>query len=182
MLSDLEKNESIIHISGREYRVRYSLNCLLCLENEFAPIEEILKIDYDKWDHDTVIHLIHAAMCDMPWNRKAVNNRDFKYVKPDLFSIGQSVKAQDLPTLRLEIADAILHSFPESDGDGSAKDNSNSSDEGHLRALAVDVIGISEKEFWNSSYKDLHTRINKYLEVKGMKEMPIEIKMYDKED
>ena len=179
MLSDLEKFESTIHIAGREYRIRYSLNCLLCLEKTYRPIEEILKTDFYKWDKETVIQLVHAAMCDMPWNRKAVNRRDFEHVRPDPFELGGKIRTEDLPALREELADAIIAALPQEQGE---KKGGASADEGHLRALVVDVIGMSEKEFWDSSYRDLEYRTNKYLEAKGMKEMPVEIQMYDKED
>ena len=72
MLKELLPTESIIHIAGREYRIRYSLNALLCLEIEFRPLDDILRTEWYLWDIDTVLHLLHAAMCDMPWNKKAV--------------------------------------------------------------------------------------------------------------
>lgn len=180
MLSDLEKKESVIHIAGREYRIRYSLNCLLCLEKIYIPIEKILETDFYKWDIDTIIHLVHAAMCDMPWNRKAVNRRDFDRINPTLQQLGEKINAADLPALRAELADALINSLP--DKDEYENKSASSADEGHLKAFAVDVIGIPEKEFWNSNYRELDYRLNKYLEVKGMKEMPVEIQMFDKED
>ena len=37
MLKNIDKHYSIIHIAGREYRIRYSLNALLCLEILYKP-------------------------------------------------------------------------------------------------------------------------------------------------
>ena len=182
MLKDLLPSESVIHIAGREYRVRYSLNALLCLEMEFKPLEEILKTDWYEWDNDTVIHLLHGAMCDMPWNRKAVIHRSFSRVKPDIFELGGMIKAADLPALRLEIADALLLSLPDNTEGDNSENSSQSADEGHLRAIAVDIMGMSEKEFWSSTHRQLHDRIDKYFESKGLKDMPVAVQQFDKED
>lgn len=63
MLKDLIKGYSTIHIAGREYRARYSLNALLCLEMTYKPLDEILATPYPRWTLDDVIQLAHAAMC-----------------------------------------------------------------------------------------------------------------------
>lgn len=181
MLKDLLPTESVIHIAGREYRVRYSLNALLCLETEFMPLEKVLETPWYQWDHDAVLHLLHAAMCDMPWNRKAVIRRSFDRVRPDLFRLGQSIEAADLPALRAEIADALLKAMPDVQDHSDEKQES-AADEGHMRAICVDIMGMSEGQFWNSSYKDLHERIDKYFEAKGLKEMPVEVRLFDKDD
>lgn len=182
MLTELLHSESIIHIAGREYRVRYSLNALLCLEMTYKPLNDILAVDFKNWDMDTVLHLAHAAMCDLPKNRKAVSRRNFEHVRPDLHDLGAMIRVNDLPALRKEIADAILNSFPDVSGNTNTEKSHEASDEGHLRALAVDVVGITEEEFWSNSYRDNYQRIDKYLEVKGMKDMPVEIQMTDKND
>lgn len=180
MLAELIPEESIIHIGGREYRVRYSLNAFLCLETMYKPLEEILQTDYDLWDDETVLQLCHAAMCDMPWNRRAVNRRQWNKVRPDLFELGKMIRPEDFKALRMELADAVIASLP--DSEGTSKENTAAADAGHLRALMVDVIGLSQQEFLESSFKELHQRADKYLEVKGMKEMPVEIQMTDKDD
>lgn len=182
MLKELLPTESIIHIAGREYRVRYSLNALLCLEIEFKPLNDILETPWYQWDSDTVIHLLHAAMCDMPWNRKAVNMRKFSRVRPDIAEIGSKLRIEDLPGLRAEIADALLAAMPQSDENSGSENSTDAADEGHLRAICVDMMGMSEKEFFGSSYKDLDYRIDRYFEAKGLKDMPVAVKMMDKED
>lgn len=182
MLKELLPTESIIHIAGREYRVRYSLNALLCLEMEFKPLEEILKTEWYSWDIDTILHLIHAAMCDMPYNRKAVCMRKFSRVRPDIAQIGAKLKPEDLPGLRAEIADALLAAMPQSDGNDSGETSADTADEGHLQAICVDMMGMSEKEFFGSSYRDLDYRIDRYFEAKGLKDMPVAVKQFDKDD
>ena len=181
MLKELLPTESIIHIAGREYRIRYSLNALLCLEIEFRPLNEILRTDYYMWDIDTVLHLLHAAMCDMPWNKKAVIQRKFDRVRPGIFELGAKIRPVDLPNLRLEIADALIHAMPENSS-GNDEKSADATDEGHLRAICVDMMGMSQREFWDSSYRDLDLRIDRYFEAKGLKEMPVAVKSFDKED
>lgn len=182
MLKELLPTESIIHIAGREYRTRYSLNALLCLEIEYKPLNDILETPWYQWDSDTVIHLLHAAMCDMPWNRKAVNMRKFSRVRPDIAQIGAKLKPEDLPGIRAEIADALIAAMPQSDGNDSGETSADAADEGHLQAICVDMMGMSEKQFMNSSYKDLDYRIDRYFEAKGLKDMPVAVKQFDKED
>lgn len=181
MLKELLPTESIIHIAGREYRIRYSLNALLCLEIEFRPLNDILRTEWYLWDIDTVLHLLHAAMCDMPWNKKAVIQRKFDRVRPGIFELGTKIQPDDLPNLRLEIADALIHAMPENSSDSDEK-AADATDEGHLRAICVDMMGMSQREFWDSSYKDLDLRIDRYFEAKGLKEMPVAVKSFDKED
>ena len=55
MLKNLTKQYSVIHIAGKEYRVRYSLNALLCLEMTYKPLNEILAIPYREWGMEDVI-------------------------------------------------------------------------------------------------------------------------------
>ena len=182
MLSDLEHNYSVVHIAGREYRVRYSLNALLCLEMTCKSIYDILETDYYKWDIETVLQLLRAAMCDMPENREAVCRRDWDMIVPDIAQLGAEIRAQDLPRLRGELMDAVLMSLPESSEGKQEGESAGSTDEGHLYALAVHVVGIPDEKFWDSSYRELYTDIDKYMEVKGLKEMPVEVRMIDKED
>lgn len=68
--------------------MRYSLNALLCLEMTYKPLDDILAVDFKKWEMDTVLHLAHAAMCSLQKNRKAVIRRDFEHVRPDLHALG----------------------------------------------------------------------------------------------
>lgn len=175
MLKYLEKQYSIIHIAGREYKVRYSLNCLLCLEVMYKPLSEILKVPYTDWTAEDVLQLTRAAMCDLPRNYKAVNRRDFENVRPTLSELGKSVEMQDLPLLRLEIINAIINSMPQTDGSETAEDDPQAANEGHLRAMYCDVIGLPERRFWRSNHREINDRINCYLEVKGLKETPTSI-------
>ena len=181
MLSELLHSGSVIHIGGREYRVRYSLNALLCLEQSYMPIEKILETDYRLWDIETCLQLCRAAMCDLEENHEAVRDRRWDMVTPDLAELGRAVRVQDLGRLRTELADAVINSLPEAE-DGAKASSDQTADEGHMRALFCDIMGVPEEEFWNSSYRDITKRTNKYLEAKGLKEMPLVIKMTDKND
>lgn len=180
MLTELLHSFSIIHIAGEEYRIRFSLNALLCLEMTFKPLDEILAVDCYKWDIETVVQMVRAGLCDLPENRKAVCLREWDMIQPDLQEIGGIIRMQDLPLLRLELMAAILAALPEDEGGGDP--DAPATDEGHLHALAVRVVGMSEEEFWDSSYRDIHREIDRYFEVKGMKEMPSPVRMFDKAD
>lgn len=175
MLKHLEKQYSIIHIAGREYKVRYSLNCLLCLEMTYKPLSEILKVEYENWNIEDVLQLARAAMCDLPENYKAVNRRDFEQVRPTLSELGEIVEMRDLPLLRLEIINAIINSMPQTDRTETVQDNAEAINEGHLRAMYCDVIGLPERQFWRSNYREISNKIDCYLEVKGLKETPTSI-------
>ena len=179
MLKDLIQNHSIIHIAGREYRVRYSLNALLCLEMTYKPLSELLKVPYMDWSIEDVLQLVHAAMCSLPENRKAVSYRDFDYVEPTLSELGEVISMEDLPLLRLELADAILSSLPSSAEDRDREDYpARAMNEGHQRAMYVDVIGRPESEYWESTNKEIAQRIDCYLEVRGEKEPPVLVRRY----
>ena len=52
-------------------------------------------------------------------------------------------------------------------------------DKGHIFAVAVDIIGMDENKFWDSTYKELDNRTEHYLEAKGMKKLPTLIQQYD---
>ena len=47
MLSNLVRKCSVIHIAGKEFKIRYTLNALLYLEMQYKPIGEILTIEAD---------------------------------------------------------------------------------------------------------------------------------------
>ena len=101
MLKDLIKKHSIIHIAGREYRVRYSLNALLCLEMLYKPLDDILKTPFPQWSVEDVVQLAHAAMCCLPKNFKSVNRRDFENIRPTVAELGELISIEDLPVLRV---------------------------------------------------------------------------------
>ena len=180
MLRDLVRQYSVIHIAGREYRVRYSLNAMLCLEMTYKPLSEILKQPYFQWSVDDVIQLVHAAMCCLPKNYKAVNRRDFEHVKPTVAQLGELIRPEDLPLLRLEIIAAVIDSMPEASGNRDRDPNSvdRAIDEGHQWAMYVDVMHRPENEYWSSTNKEITRRIDYYLEASGQKEAPVIAKRY----
>lgn len=181
MLKNLEKQYSIIHIAGREYKVRYSLNCLLYLETEYKPLNQILKTDYQEWSIDDVLQLTRAAMCDLHENYRAVNRRDFDNIRPSLSTLGRKIQMNDLPRLRYEIVSAIVNSMPKLN-DNFENENGNATNEGHLRSMYVDIIGRPEKEFWRSNNREISERIDYYLETKGLKDTPVIVRnMFDDE-
>ena len=177
MLKDLIKQYSILHIGNREYRVRFSLNALLCLELTYKPLSEIIQTDWQSWNIEDVLRLCHAAMCDMPWNRKAVNARDFERVKPTLAEIGQSIDISQLSRLKLELVTAIADSMPKVQT--TQKQPENPLAELQLRAFYCDIMGRSERELFDSTYKEINDRTENYLVAKGLKKPPQIIQLDD---
>lgn len=178
MLKNIDRQYRKIHIAGREYRVRYSLNALLCLEMMYKPLDEILKSDFREWDIETVLQLCRAGMCSLEENRKTVEARDFGFVKPTLAELGELIRVEDLPLLRLELVSAVIQSMPEPAADSGEK-STKAMHEGHQRAMFVDVMGRPESEFWNSTNKEIFDRIDCYLEVKGDKEAAEAVQEFD---
>ena len=111
-LKAIDRHKSMIHIAGREYFVRYSLNALLCLEVMYKPLSEILQTPFAQWTTEDVLQLTRAAMCSLPENRKAVDNREFEAVEPSLSELGELIQPQDLPLLRVELMTAIIDAMP----------------------------------------------------------------------
>ena len=177
MLKDLIKTYSTIHIAGREYHVRYSLNALLCLEMTYKPLSEILRTEWQEWSIEDVLQLCHASMCDRSCNKKSVNARNFHAVKPTLAELGELIGMKELPSLRLEIISAIINSMPESSPD--EKPSEKSANEGHQRAVYVDIMGRPEGEYWSSTNREITDRINYYLEAKGLKDTPTQVQTFD---
>lgn len=183
MLKELIRDYSVIHIAGEEYRVCFSLNALLCLEMMYKPLGEILAVSFLEWSTEDVLQLTRAALCDLPENSRAVNDRNFEAVRPFLYELGQRIRPEDIPALSMELIEAISASMPEPDN--NKEQTEGKGDEGDLRALCVDVIGIPENEFWRSNQKELGYRIDKYRKVKGFasdedeEDPEIIVKMYD---
>lgn len=169
--------ESAINIGGREYRVRFSLNALLCLERQYKPLREIIQVDVDNWGWETVIQLAYAAMADMPWNRKAVSRRSFDRLRPSAEDINRELEPGDINRLRYELAAAVNNSLPPI-SEGSSGD-STATDEGHYYVLAKYIVGMSEAEYWQSNYRRLDYIITRYLEAKGYKSPAIKVQQYD---
>lgn len=180
MLTDLIRQYSVIHIAGREYRVRYSLNALLCLEMTYKPLGEILKQPYSQWAIEDVIQLVHASMCCLPKNFKAVNRRDFDNVRPTVAELGELIRPEDLPLLKLELITAIIDSMPKNiNMEYEPETVEHAIAEGHQRAMYVDIMRRPEREYWSSTNKEIAERIDFYLEASGQKEAPVKVKMYD---
>lgn len=176
-LKNLDKSYSVIHIAGREYRVRYSLNALLCLECTYKPIEEILKIPAEKWDIECILQLVRAGLCDLPKNKKAVIRRDWDNIKPTIDELGRNIDIRDFIVLRNEIIDALTNSFPEpviGDSGGNGEINFE-----YMRSMYCDVMHRSDADFWTSNLKEIQERTNSYMEVKGLKEPVQEMQMYE---
>ena len=177
MLKDLIKNYSILHIGDREYRVRFSLNALLCLEVTYKPLAEILKTDWQNWSIDDVLHLCNACMCDRSCNKKAVNSRNFQAVKPTLAELGQLIDISQLSRLKFELVTAISESMPKVQA--TQKQPENPLAELQLRAFYCDIMGRSEKELFESTYKEINERTENYLVAKGLKKPPQVIQLDD---
>ena len=177
MLKDLIKNYNILHIANREYRIRFSLNCLLCLEVTYKPLSEIIQTDWQNWQIEDILQLCHAAMCDMPWNKKAVNSRNFHLVKPTLAELGSLIDVSSLPMLKLELITAIADSMPQAPV--NSKQPENPLAELQLRAFYCDIMGRPENELFSSTYKEINDRTENYLVAKGLKKPPQIIQLDD---
>lgn len=175
---DIDRQFSIIHIAGREYRVRFSLNALRCLE-DYKPLGTILETKYNEWSIDDVLHLVHAGMCSRRANAKAVNRRDFDHVRPTVQELGEIVDVQDLPLLRMEIMEAILKSLPDPTPEADKSKPVKAMHEGHERAVYVDVMRRPEREYWNSTKREIAERMDCYFEVNGMKESADLVQEFD---
>ena len=178
-LKDIDRQYSLVHIAGREYRVRYSLNALLCLELMYKPLAEILQTHFAEWTAEDVLQLTRAALCSCPWNRKAVSRRDFEAVSPTLSELGERIQPSDLPLLRIELIAAVVDSMPKPQGnDEQNQTPAKAFHEGHQRALFCDVMGHSEREYWDSTNREIVQRIDCYLEAKGEKDAPTLVQRY----
>lgn len=177
MLKDLIKQYSILHIGNREYRVRFSLNALLCLEMTYKPLSEILKTDWQNWSIEDILQLCHAGMCDLPQNIKAVNARNFEKIKPTLQQLGEVIEISSLPTLKFELVTAISDSMPKVQTTQQQPENPLA--ELQLRAFYCDIMGRSEKELFESTYKEINDRTENYLVAKGLKKPPQVIQLDD---
>lgn len=175
-LIDLQRNYSVIHIAGREYRVRYSLNALLCLESCYKPIEDILKTSSDRWGIEDILQLVRAALCDLPENKKAVISRDWKRIKPDIAELGKKIDIKDFGILKDEILNALTNSFPKPVIGETGSGDINYM---HMRCLYCDVMHRPDAEYWASNLKEIKERTDAYLEVKGLKEPVEKMQMFE---
>ena len=180
-LSELESVMSVIHIRGKEYRTKFSLNCLLCLERMYKALPELLEVDYEKWSVEDVLQLTRAALCDLPENKEAVRDRVFEAVRPDIAELGMMIEAADLPLLRAELMLAISRSFKAGGASADAEDEQHRyyTGYGHLRAYYCDVMGRPDEEFWGSCRREIDNRVDWYMETKGIKEKAIIVKEFD---
>lgn len=181
MLGELTKRYRTIHTGGRERRVRCSLNSMLYLEEKYIPLNEIISSDPQKWGIMTCIELVRAMSCHRRKNRKAVRDRKWNDIRPGAQRLGEEISPEELPQLRAELLDAIFDALPEPGEKAKSNDHA-AFDEGHLRAVYVDEAGRPEKEFWDSTLREIDYRLDRYLEAKGIKERPVEVVMMDKDD
>lgn len=180
MISRLMKKASIVHIAGKEFKIRFSLNALLYLEVEYKTMKDILAVEYSKWSISDCLQLLRAGFCDLPENREAVSDRDFSAVRPSLAELGAAIDINDLITLRQELMLAVSDAFsPAKPSITNDNEHRYYTGYGHLRAFYVDILGRPEEEFWSSTKKEIDERIDWYLETKGEKEKPVIVQRYD---
>ncbi len=177
-ISELEKKFTTIHIGGREYRARYSLNSLLCLENCYKPLERIIETPATSWGIEDVLQLTRAALCDLPQNKAAVIARDWKNIQPSIAELGEQIDIKDLRVLRFELINAITNSLPQP-VQGSEISSDTEIDYQVMRSIYCDIMRRSEKEFWTSTLNEIKQRTDTYLELKGLKERAEQLQMYD---
>lgn len=182
MLKDLERTTYPLHIAGREYRIRYSLNSRLCLEQCHKPLDDMLLIRPQDWTIDDVLQLIRAGLVDLPINKKAVIGRAWANIKPSLADIGAALDDKSLLTVKIELIKALSGSYPEPvmGVDTSDFDEGRSElDYQKLRTWYVDILHRPNAEFWTSTTREIFDRIDSYLVVKGMKSTPVEVSEFD---
>ena len=179
MLREIDRQYSIIHIADREYRVRYSLDALLCLETLYKPIEEITAVKPENWSAEDILQLARAAMCSLPENQIYVRNREFEKVRPSVLELAVKVNLNDLSLMTAEIVQALAIAFPEPEKAVKNSETQYFSGIGHTRAVYCDIMGRSDIDFWTSTHKEIAERINYYLEAKGLKERPVVVRRYD---
>ena len=189
MLKDLERKSYMLHIGGAEYRIRYSLNSRLCLEQCYKPLDEILLTKPYNWSIEDVLQLIRAGFVDTYYNKRAVIRRDWNNIRIKrgkkyltIADLGKIIKPKDLVAIKIELIEAVIGSFPEPIMGTETKDF----DEGRsgvnyqqLHTLDCDILHRPNSEFWISTIKEIYERIDSYLIVKGMKETPVEVSEFD---
>ena len=178
MLREIDRQYNIIHIAGEEYRVRFCLNALLCLEELYRPVEEMS--DPREWTREDILQLVRAAMCSLPANYPAVNRRDFPAVMPDIAELEKSVLDRDLISLASELAGALKQAFPETEAAAKIQNERKFySHIGHTKAIFCDEMGNSDADWWQSTYREIENRINWYMEAKGLKDRPVIVRQFD---
>ena len=179
MLASLVPQYSIIHIAGKKYRIRYTLNTLLYLEQCYKPIYQLIE-NLDAWNINDTLHLAAAAMCSLPWNKKAVIQQDWENIKPNIFELGETIESRDLRTLNAEIMHAISQSFPPPIV-GKKTSGQKDIDGLRLRAVYVDSMGRPLKELLDSTLGEVTQRIEAYNEANGYKEPMVHVQEFDDE-
>lgn len=177
MIGNIEPKYNTIHIAGREYKARYSLNALLYLEDNGKPINELLG---KSWTIDDILHLVRASTVDRPINRKTTIRRKWDKIKPSIKTLEAEIQPQDILSTKIEIMNAVGNSLPKpiigqkSDGNGEI-------DGLKLRAVYVDLLRRPTAEFWTSTLREIIERIDAYYEAKGLKKPVEEVQMYEDE-
>lgn len=189
MLEDLERKTYMLHIGGAEYRIRYSLNSRLCLEQSYKPLDEILLTKPYDWSIEDVLQLIRAGFVDTYYNKRAVISRNWDNIRIKqgkkyltIADLGKIINSKDLIALKIELTEAVIGSFPEPIMGTESKDF----DDGRsgvnyqqLQTWYCDILHRPNSEFWTSTIREIYERIDSYLIVKGMKEAPVEISEFD---
>lgn len=177
MLTPIIKRYSKIHIAGKEYRVRYSFNSLLCLEMSYKPLDEIIKYNALDWTVEDILQLTRAALVDLPQNRKATTRQKWDSIKPDVWRA--DIQVQDLRLLKAELLNAISDSLPQQVI--GQKASGNGIDGLKMRAIYVDVLHRPEREFWTATLREVSERIESYFDVKGYGDNVIHAEEFDTE-
>ena len=73
---------------------------------------------------------------------------------------------------------AVLDSFPQTRGNGK-KPEENPLAERQMRAFYCDIMHRPEKEFFESTYREIDGRTEDYLVAKGLKKPPAVIQLDD---
>lgn len=175
----------MLHVGGAEYRIRYSLNSRLCLEQCYKPLDDMLLIKVKDWGTEDVLQLIRAGFVDTYYNKRAVIRRDWDNIRIKqgkkyltIAELGEIIEAKDLISIKIELMEALIGSFP----DPIYSDESENFDEGRsnidfmqLWIWYVAILHRPESEFYSSTMKEIYQRIDSYLIIKGMKEKPEEV-------
>lgn len=184
MLNDLERKSYMLHIGGAEYHIRYSLNSRLCLEQSYKSLEDILLMKVQDWSIDDVLQLVRAGFVDMRYNNRAVVRRDWNNIKIkrgkkylNIAKLGEIISPEDLISIKIELMEAIIGSFPKPIYGETEDFNNGRSDIDYkpLWAWYVAILHRPESEFYRSTLKEIYERIDSYLIIKGMKDKPAEV-------
>ncbi|MGN0689265.1 MAG: hypothetical protein ACI4KH_02460 [Oscillospiraceae bacterium] len=118
-LKELEPLKVDIVFGGERMYLRYNLNARRYLE-EFLDYNSLMDKAPEEWSTEEIIHLLRAGLIDYFYdeNEKALENRDFKDLKPSMAFVGRHLTEESLIALTSQILEAIIESMPVSSGGG----------------------------------------------------------------